>query len=59
MNHLKKIFHITNISFSLDFLKDEYVDYLNAENSISIIIDKFESEMTGPNMWHLVDVLRS
>lgn len=50
---------MNNIEFTFDFLKEEFVDHLNSKMSIDILIEKLESEMDGPNMWHFVYVLKS
>lgn len=48
-----------NISFTFDFLKEDFVDNFNPGMSIDILVEKLESEMSGPNMWHFVYVLKS
>ena len=56
---MRKIFSVNNISFTFDFLKTEFVDSLNPNMAIDILVEKLESEMNGPNMWHFVYVLKS
>lgn len=58
-NLLRKIFSVTNISFTFDFFFAQFVDYLNPVMAIDILIEKLHSEMSGPNMWHFVYVLKS
>lgn len=48
-----------NINFTFDFLMEDYVDYLNPQISIDILVDKLVSEMNGPNMWHFIYVLKT
>lgn len=50
---------MTNISFTFDFFLSEFVDLLNPVMGIDILIEKLDSEMSGPNMWHFVYVLKS
>jgi hypothetical protein len=56
---LRKIFTVLGLSLNIDFLKGEFVDYLNAKSSIDIIVEKLEGDMDGPNMWHFIHVLKS
>ena len=35
------------------------MDVLNPVMGIDILVEKLESEMSGPNMWHFVYVLKS
>ena len=35
------------------------MDNFNSRMSIDILVEKLESEMNGPNMWHFVYVLKS
>ena len=50
---------MTNISFTFDFFLSEFVDLLNPVMGIDILVEKLDSEMSGPNMWHFVYVLKS
>ena len=56
---MRKIFSVTNISFTFDFFFSQFVDVLNPVMAIDILVEKLESEMSGPNMWHFVYVLKS
>lgn len=47
------------MSFTFDFFFAQFVDVLNPVMSIDILVEKLESEMSGPNMWHFVYVLKS
>lgn len=58
-NLLRRIISVSNISFTFDFFFAEFVDVLNPVMGIDIVVDKLESEMNGPNMWHFVYVLKS
>ncbi len=55
---MRKIITVHNISFTFDFLKEEFVDSINPNLSIDILVEKLESEMNGPNMWHFIYVLK-
>lgn len=50
---------MSNVSFTFDFFFAQFVDVLNPVMSIDILVEKLESEMSGPNMWHFVYVLKS
>lgn len=58
-NLLRKIFTVTNISFTFDFFFTQFVDVLNPVMAVDILIEKLTSEMSGPNMWHFIYVLKS
>lgn len=58
-NLLRKIFTVSNISFTFDFFFTQFVDVLNPVMAIDILIEKMNSEMSGPNMWHFIYVLKS
>ena len=55
-NLLRKIISVTNISFTFDFFFAQFVDVLNPVMAIDILVEKLDSEMSGPNMWHFVYV---
>lgn len=56
---MRKIFTVTNISFTFDFFFTQFVDVLNPVMAVDILIEKLTSEMSGPNMWHFIYVLKS
>lgn len=56
---MRKIITVNNVNFTFDFLEEEFVDHLNSKISIDILVEKLESEMNGPNMWHFVHVLKT
>jgi hypothetical protein len=58
-NLLRKIITVTNISFTFDFFFAQFVDVLNPVMAIDILVEKLNSEMSGPNMWHFIFVLKS
>jgi hypothetical protein len=58
-NLLRKIIQVSNVSFTFDFFFAQFVDVLNPVMSIDILVEKLESDMSGPNMWHFVYVLKS
>jgi hypothetical protein len=58
-NLLRKIIQVSNVSFTFDFFFAQFVDVLNPVMSIDILVEKLESDMSGPNMWHSVYVLKS
>lgn len=58
-NLLRKIITVSNISFTFDFFFAQFVDVLNPVMAIDILVEKLNSEMSGPNMWHFIFVLKS
>ncbi|CDW78547.1 UNKNOWN [Stylonychia lemnae] len=58
-NLLRKIITVKNIQFTFNFLEEEYADHLNPSMLIDMLVEKIDSEMNGPEMWHFVYVLKS
>ena len=56
---MRKIFSVSNICFTFDFFFAQFVDYLNPDMAIDIMIERLQNDMPGTNMWHFVYVLKS
>mmetsp|Transcript_17388 Transcript_17388/g.16589 ORF Transcript_17388/g.16589 Transcript_17388/m.16589 type:complete len:110 (+) Transcript_17388:1381-1710(+) len=56
---LTRIIGISNISFTFDFIDEKFINQLNAQMSITLLIENLNSEMSGENMWHFVYVLKA
>jgi len=56
-NLLRKIIFANNMSLSLDFLNNDFVDNLNPKLTIDVDIERLEGSMNGTEWWRFYHVI--
>ncbi len=57
---MSKIFAVHNSVFTFGFFSnEEFMNSSNAKQSVDIFVESLVGELSGPNMWHFIYVLKS